>query len=153
MYFLDDKKSYYKAIQRMLGVKQSGKWDNVTIDTIYNTLNERDIEWDGVVDNRIFDILRDIYKHRVRSSLYSMPEIRLVLGEGGDEVVEINSLLSSAIRRYTVDFRAPRGRFISPDSIKAAKYMRRIYILEEKDFIDGELLFYLNLDIGSNKAK
>lgn len=153
MYFLDDKKSYYKAIQRMLGVNQSGKWDKATIDAIYKTLRERDIEWNGVLDNGSFDILRDIYRDRARTSQYLIPQIQLTIGEGGEGVEAINSLLSSVIRGYTVDLRAPKGRFISHDSIKAAKYMRQVYLLDDKDYIDSELIYYLNMDIGSNKAK
>ena len=147
MYFLDDKKSYYKAIQRMLGVNQSGKWDKATIDAIYKTLRERDIDWNGVLDNGSFDMLRDIYRDRARSSQYLIQQIQLTIGEGGEGVEAINSLLSSVIRGYTVDLRPPKGRFISHDSIKAAKYLRQVYLLDDKDYIDSELIYYLNMEL------
>lgn len=147
MYYIRDKSSAIKAIQRMLGLAPSGIYDKRTRGAVTELQREYGLNADGTVDYKTF---LQIVDYRNRSIVDRLGDESLlnrfpyVMGMYGEDVGLINLKLSRVLKEYRYDSVLPRGKIFNDASLRAQKRLREIFNIPDADFIDEEL--YIRLE-------
>lgn len=150
MYYITDKASYIRELQRLLGIRQSGRYDNVTRARVNEIKVREGLSADGAVDYAVFLLILDEYrKQRGSQSIYSS-YLPIKYGDIGEHVGYFNSLMTELLRGYSADVLKPRGRFFGKESIDAVRYFRTLYRIDpESEVIDPRLADMLERDFSS----
>ena len=148
MYFIEDKVGAIKEVQKMLGVNETGTFDDNTRNTVISLQKKNDLSVTGVVDYETFLIILDNYRKRmlidrVRSSLPFPNGFPYKRGDFNDSIGVLNSMLSLSIDKYCLKLFKPKGNYYSQRTENAVKTLRKIFLLEDKNEIDEE--FYEKL--------
>ena len=159
MYLINSKSDYVKEIQRYISyaykfVPQTGVYDDKTKILVKEFQHENNLDETGIVDYQTFTSLfvKYIRKKRLKKSddiSFSPVKFPINIGESSNEIYQINLLLNRLLSYYRIDHSLPLSSFYSVKTADAVKYLRKIYLLEEKDYIDEELYFRLINDYNS----
>ena len=149
MYYITDKVSAIKALQRLLFIEESGFYDDRTRQNVIEHQKANNLPQTGDVDYFTFISIRD--KHFQRNILENtrrdVPfESRFPYSFGmyGDDVGLINSILSINAQKYSPDTKKPSGSYYSKDTEQAVSELRHIFMLEDGITVDE--LFYDRLN-------
>ena len=149
MYFISDKTAAVRALQKMLGVPETGRIDRGMAEKIEKITGS---PFTGVVSYTDFPVIKKAYRKRKAARL-----VRDALGidasgsNGGrytrDEMEKINQLLAKCIKENRLEAYPPRGRFYTSLTATAVREVRKMLMLPEGDEIDVELLYRLMLNL------
>ena len=153
MYFMNDKARAVRAIQRMLGVPESGRLDRRTLDKAETVT--------GKATNEIgygeFLMIKEAHRARKRSAAVAerLGSWSVKRGPGEytrGQMTEINMLLAEAMRKNRLEGYPPRGGFYTKDSERAVALIRRMLLLPEGG-IDTELLYGIIMNLRAYESK
>ena len=159
MYLINSKSDYVKEIQRYISdlynfVPQTGVYDDKTKTLVKEFQRENNLDETGIVDYQTFNslFLNHIRKNRLKKSdntSFSPIKFPINFGESSNEIYQINLLLNKILSYYGIDHILPLSSFYSLKTVDGVKLLRKIYWLEEQDYIDEELYFRLINDYNS----
>ena len=144
MYAVNDRSSAIKAVQRLLSISQSGIYDKKTEDSIKKHQGENGLDITGIVDYKTFLSIKK--HHTVKASEevsyvgIDRSRFPIKLGDSGNDIAIVNSLLASGLSAYTSENILPRGNYFNSYSLDAVIRLREIFNLPLKDEIDVEFL-------------
>ena len=147
-YTIENKAAYIIALQKMLGISQSGKLDPQTRATIERFKGEYRIISDALVDFATFEVIKAVYIKRMRTQ----NGVEFYPFEHKDEFRSISEMLNTAIQYYSLSIRHPRGAVYGYDAIRAVARLRKIYRLGVSEEIDAEFFYHLLRDTKSINA-
>ncbi len=145
MRFVSDKESYIKEIQRFLtriggvNIKQTGVYDEVTKTAVRQFKSSNGLNEDTVVDYETYNL---IYQQYLASQTTKKSLRR---GDRGDDVLELNMMLSSVGAYYSEITPPPVSDYFSERTESGVRRMREVYMLDaggEADEIFTEKLRY-----------
>ncbi len=148
MYFIEDKESYIKRIQKLLGVSQTGRLDKRTLSAIMSVKNKYEIPDMPLIDYQTFLAIKDFArkaKFNASGALYRPYDV-------SEQMRGINGMIGILVSHYSLLCRMPKGPVYGYDTQRAVARLREIYTLEGDNMIDGELLYYIKKDISSLNA-
>ena len=148
MYLIDDKKSAIKEVQRLLGINESGVYDNNTRSMVKRFQTIQNIEVSGTVNYNTFTRLRNEYnktetKNKVGAILPFYNDFPYKRGDRGPGVSILNTMLSQALEKHAVNIMKPRGEYYSYKTENAVRELRKVFLLEDNGEIDE--IFYERL--------
>ena len=145
MYEINDKRGAIIAVQRLLGVNESGIYDKETLNATRKFQQSSGIEETGIVDYETFKLLIDqgVQSKQADTARGRLSEPRFPYqpGERDSNMSIINADLREAIKRYTHEDLLPRGVYYTSYTASAAKRLREIYMLSDGYKVD-EVLYY-----------
>lgn len=151
MYNIEDRRGAIAAIQRLLGINESGIYDEMTKSAVMRAQINGGVAETGIVDYETFLIIRDNYHKRLRQSeaeaRLSVPRFPYKVGDRGSDVGIINADIRVALPRYTHEDMAPRGDYYTSYTAAAVRRLRQIYILPNGSQVDEDLYYRLIRDI------
>ena len=157
MYSIENKASAIIAIQKMLGINETGIYDENTKNTIYRFQEENDLERTGIIDYFTFIKIRDNYIKVMRGK---EAESRLAesmfpykIGDHGQIMHTINSDINIGLKRYTHEDILPRGEYYTSYTASAVKRLREIYMLDGYSSLDEVLYYMIIRDILTSDAE
>ena len=146
MYQISDKASAIKAIQRLLGLNETGIYDKklkeaVTLYQRTNSINESgSVNYDTYISLVERD-KKNTISSIVKKNLPFLSRFPYSRGDMGNDVLFINTLISEVITKYGFDLNKPRGKYFGDDTDRATKFIGNIILSDTKDEID-ELFIY-----------
>ena len=147
-YRVENRVAYIIALQRMLGITESGRLDSVTRAKIATFKNEHGIASDKMVDFETFVAIKVAYLKR----LVACEDASYAPYDYGQELRGICEMLRLVISYYSLPIRLPHGAVYGYDAIRAVRCLRAMYCLRDGEWIDGELIYYMERDIRSINA-
>ena len=150
MYHIEDKVAAIKEIQRMLGVNQTGVYDNATKTEVRRIQSEFSIDQTQVVDYETFKaIQKKYYKRRTsvpNSDYLISPTFPYKENDMDSNVELINKALAPILREYEYEGVIPHGSFLGESTLIAANFLREIFGIPKSDKIDSEFVNRLLLE-------
>ena len=164
MYSINNKSAITAYIQKYLniiGVSQkfiapSAAYDDNTRLAIIDFQKENSLPVTGVVDKHTLEELYKTYTLTNRNNSFNKTvEFPITPGDMSDEIRSINNALSKLLIYYGHTHNIKRNSsFYSEETQSAVAILRRIYLLDEKDYIDEDLYYILFKDLKRiNEAK
>ncbi|MBR2931079.1 MAG: peptidoglycan-binding protein [Clostridia bacterium] len=151
MYNINDKPEATRAIQRMLGINESGIYDERTRAAVIDVQAEAGYTSDGLVDLKTFEEIRRIYDVRARAEcVRRLVSVEFPYREGdyGDHIYSANELLAKTLSFFSHEHLLPRGYIYTSSTSLAVARLREIFALEDKAEIDGELYLRMLEELG-----
>ena len=144
MYRIEDNISAIKELQRLLGVNESGFYDKKT-DSAVNEIRKRNsLPQNKEVDYETFKTIVSEHKEKIsqqwKSDYLISPSFPYVENNMGANAGRINKALAILLKEYTYEGVLPHGSYINSDTINGIHYLQRVFIMEERDAIDVELM-------------
>ena len=162
-YKLEDKRSALKDIQLILNFIQdkyrlnaSGYFDDNTKLSILNFQQKCGINATGTVDQETLRMmvwrydLVDVLRGYCGCFSRAKPSFPLTIGDTGDYMIILNSVIGNLINKYHLHCRVKASRVFSMETLIAVHEMRKIYLLNDADEIDEELCARLLTDYYSD---
>ncbi len=146
MYNITDKESYIRELQRLLGIRQSGRYDSVTRARVNDVRSNNGLAQDGTVDYETFVLILEEFRRSKPASSVYRDYLPITEGDVGEQVGYFNSIMAELLARYTKDIPRPKGRYFGRDSAGAVRYLRSVYALEGELSIDDRLADMLERD-------
>lgn len=156
MYRINDRPAAIRRVQDYLIIASSpdifvaptGVFDENTKLSVIEFQKKYGIAPTGVVDMVTFDLLFREYslinmKNSLNQTVGSFIEFPLLPGEMSDEIIHINQSMARLLDYYGITHRLRAGSFYSAETSAAVKALRKIYLLEDLDYIDE--VFYLRM--------
>ena len=144
MYRVDDVDKAVRNVQRLLGTKKSGVYDDDTRARVIALQQKYGIAESGVVDLVTFEVIRDEHYIKQRQRLHvdvdGINRFPYSSGDFGSDVRIINSLLSEVLESYSIDAIGVRGSIYTAATLRAVMSLQRIFGFDERDLID-EILY------------
>jgi len=144
MYRIDDKVGAIKEVQRLLNLNQTGLFDKKTREAVLDAQAKYRLAETGVVDYLTFTLIAENYRNE-KSNLWSSdyllnPRFPYVIGDMGENVLSINEALQVVLNDYTYEGIMPKGRYLNDNTIQGAKFLRKLFGMNESNEIDEELM-------------
>jgi len=144
MYRIDDKVGAIKEVQRLLNLNQTGLFDKKTREAVLDAQAKYRLAETGVVDYLTFTLIAENYRNE-KSNLWSSdyllnPRFPYVIGDMGENVLRINEALQVVLNDYTYEGIMPKGRYLNDNTIQGAKFLRKLFGMNESNEIDEELM-------------
>lgn len=142
MYQITDVTAAIKNVQKLLGVNQTGLYDNNTKEAVLNVQLLNQIEPTGKVDYKTFSA---IYEDQVRKKNSEPPAplarhiFPFVYGDYDDNIDLINMLIKKVLSDYTYEGIYPRGSYFGDETLLAVRALRSIFLMEGSDELDYDL--------------
>ncbi len=144
MYRIEDKASAIKEIQRLLKINESGFYDTVTRDKVKDTQKQNGIEQTGIVDYTTFVKIVNDHKRssdKIWNSNYLfLPDFPYRTTNIGSNITRINDALKIVLKDYRYDGIIPAGGYFGNDTVNAIRFLRKVFMLDDSDEIDEELM-------------
>lgn len=153
MYSINDKVRAVRAIQRMLGIPESGRLDRRTQDKVKLITGKMADE----LGYSEFLMIKKAYRAKKRSSavaerLGAWSVNRTPSEYTKDQMTEINMILARVMKENRLEGYPPRGGFYTKDSENAISAIRRMLLLPEGG-IDTELLYGIIMNLKAYESK
>ena len=142
-YRQDDKASYIKHLQRMLGVAEIGFINKETVRAVQQIKRLYPGADNILVDYCTFLAIQEMYRNRAIHTLYPFKHRYMDCNE---EINGINQKIGIIIKFHKLRLRTPKGRVFGYDTLRAIKFLRQVYLLADDDTIDSELLYCIEKD-------
>lgn len=150
MYNIEDKPGAIKEVQRLLGVSQSGIYDEMTKKSIISFQSKRNIEASGITDYQTFTALVDEHKktNQERLATLHLFNERFPYKEGdmNNNIAIINDMIAIVLKDYRYDGAPPSGKYFGEDTLRALRYIQGIFGMEETDQISSEFFSRLIIE-------
>lgn len=157
MYRIDDTTAAIKAVQRMLGINISGKYDGATRMAVKKIQNKRGLEDTGITDYRTFIAIAREYLESGEGEWHSnylfSPKFPYAEGDMGDNVGRINEALDVALKSYRYGGMPLRGKYLSADSVEGAQFLMGVFGMAKKSVIDAAFMNRLLREISGIELK
>lgn len=144
MYRIDDTVAAINAVQRMLGINASGKYDGTTVAAVKRIQKIYGFEGTGVTDYATFVAIAQEYRRRKagewNNSYLFAPKFPYSEGDVGDNVGRINEALSVVLKSYRYEGTLPRGKYLSADAVKGAQFLMDTFGIRKNDVIDAAFM-------------
>ena len=155
MYLIGDRVRAVKALQRMLGVAESGWLDTATRSKIEAIIGRPAPDKIGYAD---FLMIKEAYLARKRELTVRRCAGIWNAGKAAseytrEEMTRINLLLSEAVVKNRLEAYPPRGAYYTVDSKRAVEAVRRMLLLSEDGGIDTELLYGILMNLRAYEGK
>lgn len=151
MYNIEDRRGAIAAIQHLLGINESGIYDEKTRAAVIASQSEGGVPETGIVDYHTFLIIRDSYHERLNhieaEARLSVPHFPYKAGDKGIDIEIINADIRAALPHYTHEDIVPRGDYYTSYTAAAVRRLRQIYLLPDSSYVDKDLYFRLIRDI------
>ena len=144
MYTVSSKMEAMRALQKMLGVGETGRMDSPSVRRI-KQITGADFD---TVDYKAFLLIKEKYKQRKRAE-YVAEKLRMdvkLLNSGSftkSQVHGINLLLSEAIKRNRAYAHPPRGAYLTNESYAAVAELSRIFGIHNNKELTPEFIYML----------
>lgn len=157
MYRIEDTVSAIKELQRLLGLSQTGNYDDTTKGAVVSIQKKYALPINGVTDYSTFKVIVDEYKNRNtnvwESNYLFAPKFPFIKGDMGDNAGRINEALSTVLRNYRYEESLPRGKYVGSDTILAIRFLRKIFGMDKSDEIDERFMNRLILELDGIEIK
>ena len=157
MYQIEDIDSAIKEVQRLLGIRQSGKYDKSTRDAVIDIQRINSLPKTGITDYTTFTAIVEAYREKsadiLKDSFLFAPVFPFSKGDMGGNAGRINDALSLVLKSYSYEGVLPRGKYIGEDSISGARFLQGVFYMEERDEIDARFMGRLLLELDGIKNK
>ena len=157
MYRIDDTTSAIKEVQRLLGIKESGRYDYSTRDAVSGVQRIYSLPDTGVINYKTFIALVDTYRRRKTSvaepSFLFNPVFPIIKGDMGINSGRINDALSIILQSYSYEEAFPRGKYIGDDTMNGVKFLQGIFGMDLKDEIDAGFINRISLELNGIRIK
>ena len=145
MYLITDRQNAIKAVQKFLGLNQTGVFNTKLRDMVTKTQKENDLEVTGIVNYETFNFLKTKYLEKLtQPTIFSA--LVYEMGDMGEEVAIINALLANVIQNYTFEGIVPKGYYYGQKTADAVVRLREIFMLRPSNNVDKEFLARLLLE-------
>lgn len=150
MYNIEDKPGAIKEVQRLLGVSQSGIYDEMTKKSIISFQSKMNMEASGITDYLTFVALVEEYKRMNREKLASFhlfnERFPYKEGDMNNNIAIINDMIAIVLKDYRYDGAPPSGKYFGEDTLRALRYIQGIFGMEETDQISNEFFSRLIIE-------
>ena len=150
MYHIEDTVSALKEVQRLLGVNQTGAYDENTKKAVDKIQNAYGLSANSFVDYETFEAIVKDYKRKTEYTLKTDflfdPVFPYRLYDVDDNVRSINDAIALISAEYSYEDVLPKGKIISQYSITAANFLRDIFNMKRSELIDEPLINRLILE-------
>lgn len=150
MYDIEDTTAAIREAQRLLGINQSGIYDQITYNAVLQIQNEEGINKTGKIDYETFTAIIDRYHKKeleTQNSDYLFnPDFPYSVGDIGDNVGLINDAIRLILKEYVYEGIAPKGNYLSDFTITAANFLRDIFKMGNSGVIDSSFINRLILE-------
>ena len=157
MYRIEDTEAATRALQGLLGLGRSGKYDNSTRDAVLELQRDNSLPQTGVADYQTFTAIVDLYRERMTDiytgDLLFDPLFPIVKGNMGSDAGRINDALSLVLKRYSYEGVFPGGKYIGEDTLDAVRFLRRVFAMDERDEIDARFMNRIALELDGIKIR
>ena len=143
MYYISDTRAAVRNAQRLLGINQSGIYDEATRLAVLDFQENEGLITSGRIDYQTFVTLVKARDKDNEVKRYSQPRGLLDFpykrGDFGEEIEELNQTMYGLLSEYGVNDQAPRGRIYAESTEGAVAILRGIFGLEGGAIVDEEL--------------
>lgn len=140
MYRIEDKTAYIRLIQRYLGIKENGIFDNQTKEAVKRAQRNEGLVESGVVDRPTFEFLLANYKdRRIEEADYPLYSFPYKNGDRGEDITVLNNFLRKTLRTYTRDHVLPKGDYYNVYTDMAVDFLQRTFGMERRPYVDKKL--------------
>ena len=148
MYLVNDKRGAIRSIQGALGFPKSGIYDKKTKERVKSIQEGLGLPVTGFIDYDTFILIKeterkDNIRREVKALLPHLGRFPYKENDMGEDVRYINGILSEAIGKLNLQINKPRGAYFGIYTIEAVRYLNRITLNENKDFLDEALIYRL----------
>lgn len=157
MYRIDDTIASLKEVQRLLGINQTGVFDNRTRKAVADIQGKYSLDASDTVDYTTFNYIVKEYRRKKlqdkKTDYLFSAEFPYVINDIDPNVELINGALRYVLEDYTYEGIMPSGRFLGINTIDAANFLRQVFILPLSDQIDREFVNRLLIEKQAIEAK
>lgn len=150
MYRIDDKNSAIKDAQRLLGINQTGFYDEQTKNAVKEIQSANSYDETGAIDYKTFELILEKFNEKRLFPEYQnylfAPRFPYRLNDMGENVIAIHSALSAVLEDYVYEKDIPTGSFLGLATIDAANFMREIFGIPSSNEIDERFVSRLMLE-------
>ena len=144
MYRIEDTQSAIKELQRLLGQRQSGIYNDATRRNVLAAQAKYSLEETGVADYHTFTKITEEYRKRKtfewKNDILFRPRFPFSPGDFGDNEAKINSVLALVLAEYSYEGIPPRGSYIGDDTVSGVIYLKKIFGMSETTDIEEDFL-------------
>jgi hypothetical protein len=157
MYRIEDNVSAIKEIQRLLGLNQTGYYDQETKTAVIGVQERNSISKSGIVDYITFSAAvkeyRDGKSNLWNSSYLFSPDFPFYEGDHGDNARRINEALTKVLRDFNYEGTLPRGAYLGKESMNGVKFLKNVWGLRESEEIDEKFMNRILFEIEGIEIK
>ena len=157
MYRIEESDEAIKEVQRLLGILQSGRYDNSTRVAVSDVQRASSLPITGITDYKTFTRIVRKYKDKTEgifnSDFLFSPHFPYIKGDMGGDVGRINDALAIVLKSYSYEGVSPRGKYIGEDTMNGVKFLERIFGMDERDEIDARLMNRILIELDGIKIK
>jgi len=144
MYNIENKIEAIKEVQRLLGINQTGTYDEKTTEAVNKIQKSYNLTQTGITDYVTFKAILVEYKTRnlindKDISILFNPDFPYALGDFDGNVGHINSVIRDIFTDYTIESKLPFGNYYGKDTENAVIQLRKIFMMNESAGVDAPL--------------
>ena len=139
MYYITDKQSAIKTVQRFLGQNQTGVYNAGTAKSVIAHQEEKGIEKSGIVDYETFNSLKENYLENNEFPII-FTQFPYKTGDSGTDITMLNAIIGEVIGEYTFEGLTESGSYYSTNTAEAVARLREIFMLSDSANVDREFL-------------
>ena len=157
MYQIENTPAAIKELQRLLRINQTSRYDRQTQNAVRDIQSRYGLTQTGIADYDTFNYILDEF-HRYENMLWNSeylfnPKFPYVEGDIGINVEIINNALAIILKDFFYEGLIPRGKFLSNESITAAKFLSEKFNYNISEEIDEALMNRILLELNAIEIK
>ena len=141
MYRIEDNASAIKALQKLLGINQTGNYDKATRLAVIKIQEAYSLKKSAVADYKTFKAILEEYRNNQKkvwnSELLFAPLFPYREGDMGDNVRRINESLSNILSNYRYEEALPRGAYFGKSTTDSVRFLQRIFLMQDSGIVDA----------------
>ena len=157
MYRIENTTAAIKALQRLLGLNQTGNYDEATRSSVTDIQQRNALPINGVADYETFTRIVKEYRERIEEIFDSEYLFRarfpILSGYQGENAGRINEALNTVLTSYGYEEALPRVKYIGQDSMSGVKFLQGIFGMEIKEEIDERFMNRLLIELEGIEIK
>ena len=150
MYNIEDKPGAIKEVQRLLGVNQSGIYDEMTKRSVISFQSKMNMEASGITDYLTFVALVEEYKRMNREKLASFHLFNECFpykeGDLNNNIATINEIIAIVLENYRYEGLYPYGKYFGTDTLRALRFLQKTFCMEETEQISSDFFSRLIIE-------
>ena len=157
MYRINDTVSAVKEVQRLLGLNQTGYYNETTRNAVLHIQELYGLRQSGFTDYSTFRAIVREYNDRESMSwnnafIYdaSFPYLQ---GDKGDSAGRINEALTEVLKSYSYEYALPRGKYISADTLRGVNFLQKVFDMPVSQAIDQKFMNRIMNELESIEIK
>ena len=157
MYRIEDTTAAIKALQRLLGLNQTGNYDEATKSSVKDVQRRSYLPMSGVADYATFTAILKEYRTQMDEIFTGnyLFRARFPITEGyqGENAGRINEALATVLGAYGYEDTPPRGKYIGRDTLAGVNFLQGVFGMEIKEEIDGHFMNRLLIELEGIEIK